>query len=443
MQDIFGPEGMDVWYEGSKTWLVTDRVSDGFLYEEAMMCNQNSSALLPFQVRYQDSKKYYLYDITGKVSLKAELARSPASQDQVLQIIKSLIRVCDAVQEYLLDTGSLLLDPAYIFLDLSEALLSFILIPGRQGDFMADIQELAARLLAGADHQSQDCVLLVYDFFRLVREPDFCLAGMKRFAEDAAMDMQPEPAPFQASDAAEELLLTEAGEKGQERYAENTAAEKKGTNPVKVMKVLLLPAVFAGIVLLILVFYMNGSLAEICLLFDLPLDARWLALGFAGISGGLLLLIPALFGKDKAEAKKYDAAWPGQEEDRISEDSPLWSDDEPLWAEDEATQLLSLPPQVVLRRQGPSGGEDLIISCFPAVIGCGREADVNLGGAGVSRRHALLGLDGGRVFLCDAGSTNGTFVGGRRLKKDESVFLNEGDEIMLANIRFKYQKVSS
>ena len=430
MRDIFGPEGMDVWYEGSRSWLVTDRIYDGFLYEEAMMCNQKSAALLPFQVRYQDSKKYYLYDITGKVSLEAELARSRASQEQVLQIIKSLIRACDAAQEYLLDTGSLLLDPAYIFWDLSEALLSFILIPGRQGDFMADIQELSAQLLAGADHQNQDCVLLVYDFFRLVREPDFCLAGMKRFAETAAMDMADEGQLQQRPPASEKQPDAEGREQAAGVTADKSAPEKKGAFPGKVMKAFLLPAAFAGIALLILVLYMNGSLADICLLLDIPLDSRYLALGLAGISGALLLLVSLLAGRDRDASKADD-------------EQPLWADDEALWAEDEATQLLALPPQVVLRRQSPSEGEDLIISSFPSVIGCGKEADVNLEGTGISRRHALIGLEGDRIFLSDAGSTNGTFVGGRRLKKDESVFLSEGDEVMLANIRFKYQKVSS
>ena len=444
MQDIFVPEDMDVWYEGSRTWLVTDRTAEGFLYEEAMLCNQRSAAFLPFQVRYQDNKKYYLFDITGKVSLKAELARSRAGLDQVMQIIRSLINVCDAAQEYLLDTGSLLLDPAFIFLDLSEALSSFVLIPGRQGDFKAGIQELAAQLLAGADHQNQDCVLLVYDFFRLVREPDFCLARMKGFAEAAAADTGTEPAPQQAGLYAAGPALEDAGEKAAQAPAEKNAPDKEKMPAGRVLKSLLAPALFALIMLLILILYMNGKIAELSAFLGLPADARWLAVGLAALSGAALLLLPLIAGRIRTGLKADGTARAKRAHQRAEADEqPLWDADEPVWAEDDATQLLFPPPQTVLHRQNSSGDQDLVISVYPSVIGCGPEADVHLDGMGVSRRHAVIDRDGDRILLFDAGSTNGTFVGGRRLKKDETVCLSEGDEIMVANIRFTYQKLSS
>ncbi len=50
----------------------------------------------------------------------------------------------------------------------------------------------------------------------------------------------------------------------------------------------------------------------------------------------------------------------------------------------------------------------------------------------VSRKHARFILDGntGELFVVDVGSTNGTFVNGKKLKPEEKVKLNRGDEII-------------
>ena len=48
------------------------------------------------------------------------------------------------------------------------------------------------------------------------------------------------------------------------------------------------------------------------------------------------------------------------------------------------------------------------------VIGRGRNADLVLNEATISRAHALFGYEGAKVFVQDLGSTNGTLVNGVR-----------------------------
>src|ERR687892_267511 len=58
----------------------------------------------------------------------------------------------------------------------------------------------------------------------------------------------------------------------------------------------------------------------------------------------------------------------------------------------------------------------------------GREdTDVVLDDPGVSRRHAALRLEGDGVVVEDLGSSNGTFVNGRRI--DGPVEIGEGDDV--------------
>jgi pSer/pThr/pTyr-binding forkhead associated (FHA) protein len=56
---------------------------------------------------------------------------------------------------------------------------------------------------------------------------------------------------------------------------------------------------------------------------------------------------------------------------------------------------------------------------------------------GVSRRHAVVRLEGDRSILEDLGSANGTFVNGQRVTRHE---LKDGDEIAIVKHRLLYRQ---
>lgn len=79
-----------------------------------------------------------------------------------------------------------------------------------------------------------------------------------------------------------------------------------------------------------------------------------------------------------------------------------------------------------------SGQAEFLVGRPDPVTGINPE--VNLGPLDVSRslsrRHAKLLIDGGRVWVReDIGTTNGTYVNGERIKTGEPVALNPGDRI--------------
>ncbi len=59
---------------------------------------------------------------------------------------------------------------------------------------------------------------------------------------------------------------------------------------------------------------------------------------------------------------------------------------------------------------------------------------LGMGKQGVSRRHAALMLDGDTLFIKDLGSTNATFVEGRRLRGSEQRAVKSGDRIQMGNL---------
>jgi pSer/pThr/pTyr-binding forkhead associated (FHA) protein len=71
----------------------------------------------------------------------------------------------------------------------------------------------------------------------------------------------------------------------------------------------------------------------------------------------------------------------------------------------------------------------------PGANSVGRDAaDILIVDPTVSRRHAQVILDGGRLLVEDFGSTNGTKVGDRRLAAGEQVPAGNGDTIRFGNV---------
>ena len=72
----------------------------------------------------------------------------------------------------------------------------------------------------------------------------------------------------------------------------------------------------------------------------------------------------------------------------------------------------------------------------PLVIGRAPECGVVLGDTNVSRRHAQVALHDGAVVVTDLGSTNGTFVNGRRVTR---ATVRPGDELSIGTSRLRVE----
>lgn len=81
------------------------------------------------------------------------------------------------------------------------------------------------------------------------------------------------------------------------------------------------------------------------------------------------------------------------------------------------------------------GGREHAITGTVTRIGRSLTADVELEDLSVSRRHALIVVEGDDVFLLDEGSRNGTWLNGHRVAR---ALLRDGDEIVLGVERVRY-----
>ncbi len=90
-----------------------------------------------------------------------------------------------------------------------------------------------------------------------------------------------------------------------------------------------------------------------------------------------------------------------------------------------------------------SGPELVALSLNPGAvtrIGRGLSADVHLDDSSVSRRHARIVERGGRAWLLDDRSMNGTWVNGKRV---DAAILSHGDEIVLGRVALRFVEVAA
>src|SRR5438128_12203630 len=103
-------------------------------------------------------------------------------------------------------------------------------------------------------------------------------------------------------------------------------------------------------------------------------------------------------------------------------------------------------PEIHLVPLGPnySDGDDqatITVTHFPFVVGRHPDSDHRVSDPTISRRHCAFSVRGGRVWVEDLGSRNGTLLNGEPLT--EARPLRDGDRLDLHYLPFQVRLVGS
>ena len=409
-------------------------------YELQMLNNHRSDVLLPFRVQYEQGKSLYCYDVSGLVSLFVLLEQKAAGAALFERLIRSLIRALEDMSEYLLDPESLTLDTRLIFTDMQGQIFKYTCVPGISEDDRRGTGHLSSELLAHVDYTDHRSVLLIYDFYRMERLPDFNFDKLKELLsektdETSLTDKEKSAAaaeelPFDAEDYEDIPVSADKADKKRERRLPfKLPVSFKAARRF-------LPVILAALCLPILYLYHEGLIQRLCLRLGLDIDARWVSLaGIICLSGAAaLIFLKGYKGGDKG-GDKENAFELSDFEDET--ESYVSFSDMTMEMDGDATVLLGSYEEPLLLRSLKEEQPDLNVSRFPVVIGSGRDADCRIDAPAVSRRHALIDRDDRGLFITDLESTNGTWVNGRRLPSGRQSPLSDGDRVRLADCEYE------
>lgn len=94
----------------------------------------------------------------------------------------------------------------------------------------------------------------------------------------------------------------------------------------------------------------------------------------------------------------------------------------------------------------PDGPLDVVLAFKPGgrrlSVGRGRDNELQLNDGSVSKVHAAIMLNReGTLLVADTGSTNGTFINGRRIGYGEARQIDDGDVVGFGDIEVRFRKV--
>jgi predicted nucleic acid-binding Zn-ribbon protein len=119
----------------------------------------------------------------------------------------------------------------------------------------------------------------------------------------------------------------------------------------------------------------------------------------------------------------------------LAEDGIISADDS------HTAQRLVAAERVTRLLVGRFHDQDLRFPLFKNMLTIGRtrDNDIYLNADDVSRRHAVVVTDGGKVRIIDWGSKNGVYVNSMRISEH---FLHRGDMVSIGSVEFRYEELS-
>ena len=138
----------------------------GEAFEENLLYKQSVPGLLSFYEVQEEGEAVLVYGLNHKKSCLEVLEGKRMDCEWMADFIRSLVRVLETVDEYLLDLSDLVIEMAYIFE--GDGQWEYIYIPGYREDFWTQMGKLGEEWLNYVDYKNEKAVLWAYTFYQKV-----------------------------------------------------------------------------------------------------------------------------------------------------------------------------------------------------------------------------------------------------------------------------------
>lgn len=457
--------------DSQKQYLV---LSDGNLlssdaFPVRMLTENEIPGFLSCRIEEIDSGQYFLYDITSLRPLRDLLRTEPADRELLRALLRVLADAMETLERYLLPADYLQLQPELIFLEKREKVFRLVCCPDRDSSFGEQLQTLSEFLLHVLQDDDRDAVVIAYSFYQKCRDDVITSGTLRQLAQKRAAHA---PAPAQEhrgsgpvnaravpssgpvssekeagdisaedenEDKLQDWLFPEAGRKRERKSRESRAsATRKKSRSLRVFLIFLSDLLSGG---------KKGIFNRRPGHGKEGLEHAGPETRISGRSGN-----PGMTGKrterktGRAGKKIVGADFP-EENVRRSGHSVPGREMPPGRAKPEHTVLLSggdrdrTGPRAVLLPEQGSGQPPLHLERDQSVLGRNpAAADLVISSPLVSRVHARLRWMSGRYCIEDVASRNGTWLNGRALLPGSLKPLESGDELVLGDRKFRYEK---
>ena len=307
-------------------------------------------------------------------------------------LFQGLDTVCRQLQEYMLDESQLILDPEYLYLDLSGKMVGIAYLPGYHKDIRDSFQELMELLLRRLEHSDKQGAAMAYEMYQLSLQREMSFSDMIRQASRQEMGESQRRYAGRA-ETAQKYSEGAVGNAG-ENFVKKSEKSRKQFRPVMVHS---------------------------------PAPGREEVGHFAKIKA-------YLEGKGLKSDRKE--AWKSSWKDAEEELPYVTAEEETVTY---PTEVLcgGGGAQGILKYQGSGAQQDIAIEKDSFILGNeAGEVDGCITGKSVSRIHARISREDGSYYLEDMNSTNGTYLNGEQLEYRQKEKLTARDRVMFGMEEF-------
>lgn len=414
---------MEVRYrrELSETFLILEGAEEPDAYTARILRENRIPGLFRCQINWVEGRAEYCFGISGCQTLRRLWESRQLQTGEVRELLMGLHRALEQMEEYLLEPDRLLLEPDLLFVpEAGPSQVRLCCHPGWQGNFAEELRELVQYLLNKMDHGDTQSVEQAYGMFQVVGKEFFCFNELLEALEDPKAQAEKAPEEAEPWEPEEEPEIQEPA------WQEPKQVGKKKKIPGNRKLPVELPAALAAVA----VFFLFRTLN----LWQMPEHpASWglllLSASLAALAARLLRRRERKPQRERERKNKRQEAFPEE----------LWEGRQQMTAflagdfreEDRERCLIS---------QNSLKHDTIRIRKFPFLLGKMEDVcDGCLSHPEISRIHARLEQQNGQIYLVDCNSTNGTYLNGVRLEPNRRYPVQEGDEIILADLKYLFQ----
>ena len=440
-------------------------------YQIEMIANNPVPGLLKSEAIRIDGVVKLSFDITSLIPLQKVLERREISRDDFFRMLKQMADLIEAMEEYLLDSGGVIFDSRFIFMDPQDLRMGFAYLPIKE--MPQDLEPLKNLLLHSIIHdirfKSEPYDDFIQRLIELLKTEELKISTLKKYISDM------ETAHFQSAKSFDEMSLqrrapVEEPPRQQSFKMPDEAKEEKPQKqeaPQDINKACF-PAKS---------FIVSGSVLAAYLIFGLVLcftgvlsanspDFILSLFGYLIIGGALSYLLYTKFFTPDKKIQKTKPVVPAGQAANFMDKRPViipskkveyvnrsFRIPEPVFhkAREEAACVSPDSPQYQDRTVVLDGGsinhpylkgvqgEIIILTHFPFMLGrLEEQVDYCIKNPAVGKLHAELKKTPEGFFTADMNSRNGTFINGERIEPNQDYRLENGSKITFANAEFVF-----
>jgi len=158
--------------------LVVSDITDD--YRIHMLENNRIPGLLSVEFIEGDGKKEARYDISSRTALSRKLGGQPLSEEDVRNLIQSILDIIHKVNDFLLVAGDVVTDPDFIYVNNDNLVPEFCYVPGYSGNFAQGFSELLRDILGAVNQEDHDGVVLAYNLYQESLKDNYTLEDIER-----------------------------------------------------------------------------------------------------------------------------------------------------------------------------------------------------------------------------------------------------------------------